>query len=193
MIEVGAVEIGPSKTRQAAPQRSTLARLGQMTALDRPQRSGPRPRRCDLVRGLSLKYRPQMSGKLHVGRQHLWKGFDRHCLAADSPTPSESHSLLQIYAIECALKALLLHARRQFTTAKLDEDDLTHELDELLRCLGQPRLCLGQYTSSEPANQPVSTGRLHELFRYGGSLSPADRAHLTTGCRRILTWIEEQR
>lgn len=133
-----------------------------------------------------------MSDKLHVGRGHLWKGFDRHRAAARVEKPTESQALLELYAIECALKAVLLRERRQFSTEHLDEDDLTHELDELLRRLGQHRLCVGQYTAAEPESRTVSSGRLHQLFRYGGRLDAQGRQRLRAHCEQIFTWLEEQ-
>jgi len=133
-----------------------------------------------------------MSDKLHVGRQHLWKGYERHRVAAGGVTQCESQALLEVYAIECALKALLLRARQQWSTERLDEDDLTHDLDELLRRLEQRALCVGQYTASEPDGLAVSSGRLHQLFRYGGRLDVRGMQRLRACFEQIFSWLEEQ-
>ena len=69
----------------------------------------------------------------HVGNRHLEDAFFRHRDVGLQERPNDSHLLLPIYSAECGLKRLLLKSRSVHTTERLDEDDLTHDLDTLLR------------------------------------------------------------
>jgi len=125
----------------------------------------------------------------HVGSQHLEGAFFRHKTFGSSMDPTDSHLLLLLYAAECGLKRLLLKQRSLHSTERLDEDDLTHDLDELLRKLGSPErfgIC-----PAEPGPVSVHPERLHEVLRYGGRLQRERRAEIVSRAFSVLAWIEE--
>lgn len=130
---------------------------------------------------------------LHVGRQQLQRAFHQHLSkAADAQTASEM--LLLIYAVECGLKCLLLYERGCFITNKLEEDDLTHNLDELLKKLGQsPRI--GTYTLEEPRGTKeviIRADSIHQVFRYGATIPDAEKNTLRGKLKEMATWAREQ-
>jgi hypothetical protein len=97
--------------------------------------------------------------------------------------------LLLVYALECGLKRLLLERRGVHTTAKFDEDDLTHDLDDLLKLVGEkPRF--GMLRTAESKGQ-IPPGRLHEVLRYGVRLEPAARGKVLKNVCDVLQWLEE--
>lgn len=135
---------------------------------------------------------PTVSAQVHVGRVHLRRAFNRHrTLPPD--LPASSRMLLQLYAIECGLKLLLLQFRQQQSTADLDDDDRIHDLDRLLDRVGQRKIRIGSYNAQEPKNAGrLASGRLHELFRYGGAIAQSDQTKLGKCCADVLDWIEQQ-
>jgi len=102
--------------------------------------------------------------------------------------------LLQLYAIECGLKLILLQRRQQHSTADLADDDRTHDLDTLLKRLNASlKDRIGNYKAQDPRGAGfMSSGRLHELFRYGGAVSQSDQVKLGQSCATILQWIEDE-
>lgn len=129
-------------------------------------------------------------GKTHVSSEQLKKAFRRHRDAGlDSAELSDSSLLLVIYAIECGLKRVLLDRRGKKTTLKLDKDDLTHHLDELLRLVGQtPRFHAVRLV--EP-DEDVGPDRIHEALRYGRRLSVDSRGRLLISAKAVLQYLEE--
>jgi hypothetical protein len=125
----------------------------------------------------------------HVGGQHLEGAFFRHKALGASMDPTDSHLLLLLYSAECGLKRLLLKQRSLHSTARLDEDDLTHDLDELLRKLGS-RERFGT-CPAEPGPVSIPSERLHEVLRYGGRLPRERRAEIASRASSVLAWIEE--
>jgi len=127
--------------------------------------------------------------KVHASLRELKKAFHRHRDAGTNNVESnDSHLLLLIYAIECGLKALLLNSRKVHSTERLDRDDFTHDLDELLRLLGQaPRF--GPITLEPNVNVPPL--RLHEALRYGRRLSQGSRQKVSTAVNHVIDFIEE--
>lgn len=128
--------------------------------------------------------------KTHVSGRQLEDAFRRHWdfghASADS---GDSALLLLVYALECGLKRLLLHRRGIHTTAKLAEDDFTHDLDALLKLLGEkPRF--GMLHTAESRVQ-VSPERLHEVLRYGVRLESIARGKVLEHVRELQRWIAE--
>jgi hypothetical protein len=73
----------------------------------------------------------------------------------------------------------------------LDEDDLIHDLDALLRKVGQrPRF--GSYQLDSSRRDPIDSGTLHEAFRYGARLQETGRSRLMAALDEVTRWIAEQ-
>ncbi|CAN96812.1 hypothetical protein predicted by Glimmer/Critica [Sorangium cellulosum So ce56] len=128
--------------------------------------------------------------KTHVSSEQLKRAFRRHKDAGlDGAERSDSSLLLVIYAIECGLKRVLLDRRGKKTTLKLDKDDLTHHLDELLRLVGQtPRF---HAVSLVEPDEDVGPDRIHEALRYGRRLSVDSRRRLLISAKAVLKYLEE--
>jgi hypothetical protein len=133
--------------------------------------------------------------RIHVSARQLRKAFERHTTAGfrklDKANLLPSRLLLLVYAVECGLKELLLKRRGVHSTSKLDRDDLTHDLDELLKLLGQRPRFYGVALLQPAENAPPQ--RIHEALRYGRPLS--DKAHdkIITAIREVIAFIRENR
>jgi hypothetical protein len=130
--------------------------------------------------------------KVHLGRQILEKGFRTHLLAAGcGGLPPGSATLLLCYAVECGLKLVLLIQRSLYSTERLDDDDLTHDLDRLGAKVGC-RERIGHIVTAQPAQMKIECQYIHVLFRYGGKLTAQDSAALQARLQGVALWIEEQ-
>jgi hypothetical protein len=130
------------------------------------------------------------SAKTHVSSEQLKGAFRRHRDAGrDGAERSDSCLLLVIYAIECGLKRILLDRRGKKTTVKLDKNDLTHDLDHLLKLVGQPPR-FHAVSLVEP-DEDVGPDRIHEALRYGRRLSEPSRGKLLAAARTVLKYLEE--
>jgi hypothetical protein len=127
--------------------------------------------------------------KIHVGRKQLREAFFRH-RHVGSPCANDSHLLLLIYAVECGLKELLLEQRGAYSTEKLDKDDLSHDLDELLKTVGA-RERFGHCTLTSPATASLSPGGVHQALRYGARLETKSRASVEQRAKSVIAWLEE--
>lgn len=102
-------------------------------------------------------------------------------LAATGARTSAASLLCGLYAVECGLKLILLGLRGIYTTAKLADDDLTHDLNRLLDLVGQRRRFTPSQIAELPYDQQVSPDEIHQLYRYGGRIpEPAERALAAT-------------
>jgi hypothetical protein len=126
---------------------------------------------------------------LHVGARDLVGAFNRHRSVANTGN-TDSHLLLLTYAAECGLKWLILQRRGVHTTARLDDDDLTHDLDILLNRLGSPRR-VGSYRTASPGGVSITANSLHQVFRYGARLRPEDRERVIAALRAVIEWVED--
>lgn len=128
---------------------------------------------------------------LHFGRKDLLKAFDTHTREA---LRDEGHSissmLLLVYGVECGLKALLMQHRGVHSTARLDDDDLTHNLDELQKKLKCP-LTIGRHMAIAPP-EFIRPEDLHTVFRYGGQFEKKVLLDLHRKLTTLSTWIAEQ-
>lgn len=128
---------------------------------------------------------------LHVSPAELEKAFRRHVSSGQGDAANDSKLLLLVYAVECGLKRLLLRQRGLKSTHRLDDDDLTHDLNSLLRKLGGrpsfPSIPIGKLDGR--ASQ-VSVDQLHEALRYGVSL--ADRSRVADIVSNLILWIREE-
>jgi hypothetical protein len=129
--------------------------------------------------------------KLHFGRHHLEGAFRAHRTLYRSGTTSGSAMLLLCYAVECGLKLVLLVRRELHTTARLADDDLTHDLDDLQRKVGCGHR-LGHWQATQPVCNHMAAPHLHELFRYGGKMESNKLNDLRARLETIVRWIEEQ-
>lgn len=129
---------------------------------------------------------------LHFSKRALTRAFSRHSQCGDprAHSTNDSYLLLRVYALECGLKALLLKQRGLHTTSRLADDDLTHELDVLLRRVGAA-IYIGNVEAQEPQGVQVSPGQVHEVLRYGGQIKSSARTRLTPRVDEVLRWIEE--
>lgn len=127
---------------------------------------------------------------LPVSHKELDKAFRRHKTSGDGDLANDSKLLLLVYAAECGLKRVLLERRNQKSTARLADDDLTHDLNHLLRRLGEPpKFPSIQIDRLDGRAEQVSVDRLHEALRYGVRL--IDREKIAKVVRELLAWIEE--
>lgn len=125
----------------------------------------------------------------HVGRQHLERAFRAHWRHGTAAIPDDSHLLLILYAVECGLKVLLLQQRGLHSTERLDDDDLTHDLNKLLQRLGMRQHFVT--CPAEPGTISIGAERFHEVLRYGGRLEPGKRAQILALATGILEEIRE--
>ncbi len=133
--------------------------------------------------------------KTHVKDSQLAKAFRRHAQTVRNgtnggATENDSYLLLLIYAIECGLKRILLENRGHKSTRKLDRDDLTHDLDALLKLVGQPP----RFQTLKLVNpvEDAAPARIHEVLRYGGVLAAPSRKKVLDAASKVADWIEEQ-
>jgi hypothetical protein len=87
------------------------------------------------------------------------------------------------------LKRILLAVRNVHTTEKLDDDDLTHDLDFLQKEVGC-NLLLGPWHVGHLSHK-VTTRNLHQVFRYGGKMELSDVNSLRIRLQEIASWIDE--
>ncbi|MCK6515079.1 hypothetical protein L6R46_08505 [Myxococcota bacterium] len=141
--------------------------------------------------------------KLPFSKPELRSGFRRlrdavgATLSDAAATPSSSTRvsapalLHALYAVECGLKCWLLQRGRLESTAALDKECLTHDLNKLTELVEQ-RLELKPYWHSEsPTKLRVPVAQLHELYRYGGRLTLKDERTLAASIHRLILSIEE--
>lgn len=128
---------------------------------------------------------------LHVSSAELEKAFRRHASSGHGVETNDSRLLLLVYAVECGLKRKLLKQRGLKSTDRLDDDDLTHNLNHLLRKLNNrphiPSIPINKL-DGRPGQVPVE--QLHEALRYGVGLT--DRERIATIVRDLILWIREE-
>jgi hypothetical protein len=126
---------------------------------------------------------------LHVSSKELEEAFRRHAESGDGDASNDSKLLLQVYAVECGLKRLLLKKRGVHSTKRLPDTDLTHDLNQLLKELGsRPSFPPQIKCSGDKRQEPVE--RLHEALRYGVRL--LERERIAAVLRKVLPWIAEE-
>lgn len=128
--------------------------------------------------------------KIHVSNRQLRDAFRRHHASGrNGADMADAHLLLLVYAVECGLKELLLRRRGIKNTSKLDRDDLTHDLDDLLKLLGQTPRFHG--VKLQEPDEDVPAQRIHEALRYGRRLLRGSREKLLHAIREVTVYIEE--
>jgi hypothetical protein len=144
-----------------------------------------------------------MSKVVHFSKPELHNGFRRlrHAvgttLSDAATTPSSSNRvsapalLHALYAVECGLKCWLLQHRRAQSTAELDEECLTHDLNELTKMVEQRPELKPSWSSERPKKLRVPVAQLHQLYRYGGRLVAEDERALAGSMLRLILSIEE--
>jgi hypothetical protein len=123
----------------------------------------------------------------HVGRQDLARAFHRQRQISSNDESCDSHLLLLLYAIECGLKQQLLHTRGVHSTERLEEDDMTHDLNELLQKIGSRERFPQQ--RANPGAQDVPVVVFHQVLRYGGRFDEASRTAIRKRAKEIAEWI----
>lgn len=128
---------------------------------------------------------------LHVSPAELEKAFRRHASSGHGVATNDSRLLLLVYAVECGLKRLLLKQRGLKSTDRLDDDDLTHDLNHLLRKIGgRPHFPSIPIDKLDGRPGQVSVEQLHEALRYGVGLT--DRERIAAIIRELILWIHEE-
>lgn len=84
----------------------------------------------------------------------------------------------------------MLDQRGLYTTDKLADDDLTHDVNTLLRRLGQPTRFRSS-AANAPSGLKVHPHQFHELYRYGGLLKSHPEQELRQGLLHLFSYIEE--
>ena len=132
---------------------------------------------------------------IHVGRERLEAAFPQPKTAARQCNEDNSRLLLFVYAIECGLNAMLMRFRKIFHTSKIAEEDYCgHDLDQLITLVRREsgiRSAIPSFKATCPKNETIHPIRLHSFFRYGGSLTAADRAKVTASLESLVEEIEE--
>ena len=130
--------------------------------------------------------------KLHVGKQELRSSYRRkRAVIRGLPQTDPTALLLWCYAIECGLKLVLLNKRQLHHTSQFGDDDLTHDLNSIQKKLGQSPTFQSMPTEKPPGIS-VGSNTYHQLFRYGGRLSPTNHERLQNQFSEVAAWIDEQ-
>lgn len=128
----------------------------------------------------------------HVSKNHL-RGAFRQLKGAANGLPSAASDaarlLLLMYSAECGLKAKLLDERRLHHSSKLEEDDLTHDVDALLGKLNASSSRIGGVTDKQ--KKRIATKDIHQALRYGHDIGNSAKNQLKIRLENILNWIEE--
>jgi hypothetical protein len=129
---------------------------------------------------------------LAAGVSELRSAFNR--LLAKSTADSESDYLLLFYAVECGLKALILHRARLRSTDQISDPQIkgTHDLSRLAKELRMPASVAGACASFRTQRDSLSydIGHAHQAWRYGIRIAGPDEQLLVAWLRALATWIK---
>lgn len=151
----------------------------------------------------TLPGKTPMTQKLHFSHRELKSAFSRFVSISKNTSTSlpikKDFPLYTIYAVECGLRYLLLENLRKDTTERLDDDYLTHDLNYLLKIVGinkklppfQRKAPRKESAKKKNIENNITSGKLHELYRYGGRLDSECENDLMKHLLVILTKIEE--
>lgn len=128
---------------------------------------------------------------IEVSVHSLKAAYVVHRNTATSLGTGVSACLLRFYAVECALKAVLLKRESKRSTADLEKRDRSHDLRALAIRLKLPR-----YESDSLMDCRLKTGRvgrvaaheLHEAWRYGAVLHEEDQKRTEAALVALLAW-----
>ena len=134
---------------------------------------------------------------LHFSRKELRKAFLSFSKLSKSKPGStqiqKEFILYAIYAAECGLKCILLTTRKLDNTNKLREEDLTHDLNVLLKELktidGKSKLF---QRMKRHGKDNIPSKRLHELYRYGGQLDTRSENNLIENLSDLFIKIKDK-
>ena len=102
----------------------------------------------------------------------------------------EPSALLKIYAIECALKAILVKEARLRGVTELN-DFQDHDLRSFIRRLNVPAVQAAAIKRCRPRTgqgAPIEVPHLHQAWRYGQLLHESDERDLIEGLEGLHTW-----
>ena len=142
-----------------------------------------------------------MTQKLHFSNRELKNAFTQFAKKATSTSVpisvpiKKDFILYAIYAVECGLKYILLENLKKDTTKRLEDDHLTHDLNLLLK-MTRINKQLPTFRRKVPPrntinNINITSGKLHQLYRYGGKLDSECEEKLIGHLFDIFTKIEE--
>jgi hypothetical protein len=117
--------------------------------------------------------------------------------------------MLRFYAVECALKALLMRREHKHTTQQLGlKSEEGHDIRKLAQRLKLPgsqitaldgisrrKLAKGMEYAPQKVQQKqrnVSSTRLHEVWRYGATLEDEDQKRMDTAMNSLLGWARQE-
>jgi uncharacterized protein (DUF433 family) len=130
--------------------------------------------------------------KVHVSERQLADAFRRHVavLSSREENLTPSQLLLLVYGVECGLKRLLLQRRGLKNTKKLERDDFTHDLNELLKILNiNKRFAVIRLET--PDEKDVPSQRIHEALRYGRPIARSSWNDILKVIRAVIAELEE--
>jgi hypothetical protein len=142
--------------------------------------------------------------KVHVSVGALRRRRDQLSSAADSVDANATQGdvatvcLLLFYAAECGLKAQLLLRQGHRNTTALEED-VQHDLRRLAKQLRLPRIVgarldrLQSCKLSSSAGDTIALAELHQAWRYGAKLDPADEKEARETLRALISWCRQDK
>ena len=130
---------------------------------------------------------------LRATRREMEKSHRIHRTSSNAGS-SASQKLLLVYAVECGLKALLMHEHRVDTYSDLPEAaKINHDLREALKQLRAPASMRVRTVTTRHQRNPQETvhpNELHQTFRYG--IPIADETDVIADLNSVAEWIKER-
>lgn len=133
---------------------------------------------------------------LHFSRRELRKAFlDFSKLSKSRPRSTKvqrNFLLYAIYAVECGLKCILLITRNLESTNELATEDLTHDLNILLRKSKIIDRSSNLFQRLQRRRKNIPSKQLHELYRYGGQLDTRSENNLIENLSDLFIKIKDK-
>ena len=133
---------------------------------------------------------------LHFSRRELRKAFLDFSKLSKSRSKStkvqRNFLLYAIYAVECGLKCILLITRNLESTNELATEDLTHDLNILLRKSKIIDQSSNLFQRLQRRGKNIPSKQLHELYRYGGQLDTRSENNLIENLSDLFIKIKDK-
>ncbi len=109
------------------------------------------------------------------------------------PTLRRDSNLLAFYAVECALKARALDARKCHSTEFLPDGfgEDGHDLHEGIKTCRVPAHFGAPPVVRREGGDQLPTSKLHQAWRYGAKLEASGESSFTEWLGRIYDWLKE--
>jgi hypothetical protein len=118
----------------------------------------------------------------------------RNAAAALTPTHKSAAALLNFYAVECGLKAVLVRQLRVQTIAQV-EGFKEHDIRYFMKKLRMSALHVSGIRSCRTTHKPsrvVEVSELHQAWRYGQELDADDEAVTLRGIDSLQDWLADR-